>query len=173
MPRRSLPLAALVLAGALLGASLLGERGRDPGTGTAGDRAGTRARVVRVVDGDTVRVRLDGREEPLRYIGIDTPETKRPNTPVQCFGRRADERNRRLVADRSVRLRFDVERRDRYGRLLAYVYREPDGLFVNAALLREGYAQPLTVPPNVAHGREFSRLAGQARRAGRGLWSAC
>ena len=68
---------------------------------------------------------------------------------------------------------FDAERRDRYGRLLAYVYREPDGLFVNAKLVRRGYAQPLTIAPNVAHASEFRRLARSARRGGRGLWAAC
>jgi micrococcal nuclease len=67
----------------------------------------------------------------------------------------------------------DAEARDRYGRLLAYVYRARDGLFVNAALVRGGYAQPLTIPPNVAHATEFRRLAAAARHAGRGLWSAC
>ena len=72
-----------------------------------------------------------------------------------------------------MRLEFDAERRDRYGRLLAYVYREPDGLFVNAELVRRGYAQPLTIAPNVAHAAEFRRLARTARRGGRGLWAAC
>jgi micrococcal nuclease len=72
-----------------------------------------------------------------------------------------------------VRLRFDVERRDRYGRLLAYVYRADDGTFVNAALVRDGYARPLTVPPNVRYADRFVQLAREARRAERGLWRAC
>jgi micrococcal nuclease len=72
-----------------------------------------------------------------------------------------------------VRLRFDAERRDRYGRLLAYVYRARDGLFVNAQLVRRGYARTLTIPPNVAHADEFRRLAASARRHGAGLWSSC
>jgi micrococcal nuclease len=129
--------------------------------------------VVRVVDGDTIRVRLGGTEERVRYIGVDTPETVKPGTPVQCFGKAASAFNARLVRTRTVRLVFDAERRDRYGRLLAYVYREPDGLFVNAELVRRGYAQPLTIPPNVAHASEFRRLARSARRGGRGLWAAC
>ena len=118
---------------------------------------------MRVVDGDTIRVRLGGREERVRYIGVDTPETVKPGTPVQCFGQ-ARERVQRATVVRAgtVRLVFDAERRDRYGRLLAYVYREPDGLFVNAELVRRGYAQPLTIPPNVAHAAEFRR----ARAAG-------
>ena len=129
--------------------------------------------VVRVVDGDTIRVRLGGEVERVRYIGIDTPETVKPGTPVQCFGKAASAYNARLVRARRVRLAFDAERRDRYGRLLAYVYREPDGLFVNAELVRRGYAETLRIAPNVAHARELARLARAARRAGRGLWAAC
>jgi micrococcal nuclease len=130
-------------------------------------------RVVRVVDGDTIHVRLGGVEESLRYIGIDTPESVKPGTPVQCFAKRASAYNERLVDGERVRVVRDAEARDRYGRLLAYVYRARDGLFVNAELVRRGYAQPLTIPPNVAHAGEFRRLAAAARRAGRGLWSAC
>jgi micrococcal nuclease len=131
------------------------------------------AQVLRIVDGDTIRVRLDGRTERVRYIGVDTPESVKPGTPVQCFAKRASAANAALVAGRSVRLVGDVERRDRYGRLLAYVYREPDGAFVNARLVRDGYARPLTIAPNVAHARELADLARQARRAHRGLWNAC
>lgn len=130
--------------------------------------------VVRVTDGDTVRVRLDsGHTERVRYIGMDTPETKKPGTPVQCFGKAATAANTRLVGRRRVRLQLDAETRDRYGRLLAYVYRTDDRAFVNAILVRDGYAVPLTIPPNVAHAGEFARLARSAREAARGLWSAC
>jgi micrococcal nuclease len=132
-----------------------------------------RAQVLRVVDGDTIRVRLDGRTERVRYIGIDTPESVKPGTAVQCFAKRASAANAALVAGRSVRLVTDVEQRDRYGRLLAYVYREPDGAFVNARLVRDGYARTLTIAPNVAHARELADLARAARRAHRGLWNAC
>jgi micrococcal nuclease len=132
-----------------------------------------RAQVLRVVDGDTIRVRLDGRTERVRYIGIDTPESVKPGTAVQCFAKRASAANAALVAGRSVRLVTDVEQRDRYGRLLAYVYREPDGAFVNARLVRDGYARTLTIAPNVAHASELADLARAARRAHRGLWNAC
>jgi micrococcal nuclease len=150
-------------------------------TATAGDDSGgspergqsSVGRVVRVVDGDTVHVTVDGREETVRYIGVDTPESVKPNTPVQCFAKRASAFNHRLVEGEKVRLVVDAEARDRYGRLLAYVYRLRDRRFVNAALVREGYAVPLTIPPNVAHADEFRRLASAARREGRGLWSAC
>ncbi len=167
--RRVTPLAlVLLVVGLLVGRGLT----RSDGDGSRTTAFGT-ASVVRVVDGDTIRVRLNGRSERVRYIGIDTPESVRPDTPVQCFAERAAAANRALVAGRRVRLVGDAEERDRYGRLLAYVYREPDGAFVNAALVRDGYARTLTIPPNVAHRADFSRLAGAARRAGRGLWRAC
>jgi micrococcal nuclease len=129
--------------------------------------------VERVVDGDTIRVLLAGRSERVRYIGVDTPESRKPGTPVQCFAKRAAEENRRLVGGERVRLVLDVEERDRFGRLLAYVYRARDDRFVNAALVREGFARTLTIPPNVRFAGRFAALATQARRAGRGLWSAC
>jgi micrococcal nuclease len=157
----------LLLAVAALAAGLTA--GRD---GDAPAEAAT-GRVVRVVDGDTVRVALGGREEPVRYIGIDTPETHRPDTPVQCYARRAARENARLVAGERVRLVTDVERRDRFGRLLAYVYRARDGHFVNAALVRGGFARTLTIEPNVRFAARFARLAAEARLAGRGLWGAC
>jgi micrococcal nuclease len=131
------------------------------------------ARVVRVVDGDTVVVRTAGHDERVRYIGVDTPESVKPGTPVQCFAKAASAENRRLVEGQEVRLVGDAEARDRYGRMLAYVYRKRDGLFVNAELVRRGYAKPMTIPPNVAHALELRRLAMTARREGRGLWSRC
>ena len=140
---------------------------------TAPDHPPGVGRVVRVVDGDTIHVEVDGRREKVRYIGVDTPESVKPGTRVQCYAKRSSAFNKHLVAGQRVRLVPDAEARDRYGRLLAYVYRTSDGLFVNAALVRRGYAHTLTIPPNVAHAGEFRRLAATARRAGRGLWSAC
>src|SRR4051794_7990152 len=95
-------------------------------------------KVTRVVDGDTIHVAVGGRDETVRYIGVDTPESVKPGTPVQCFAKRASAFNDRLVAGERVRLVRDAEERDRYGRLLAYVYRARDRLFVNAALVRGG-----------------------------------
>jgi micrococcal nuclease len=127
--------------------------------------------VRKVVDGDTLEV---SGGERVRLIGVDTPETKDPNRPVGCFGAEASTFTATLVPPgTAVRLVGDVEQRDRYGRLLAYVYRRADGLFVNAELLRRGYAQLLTVPPNVAHTDDFVALSRQAREGGRGLWGAC
>jgi micrococcal nuclease len=130
--------------------------------------------IVRVVDGDTIRVKIEGRTERVRFIGIDTPETVKPNTPVQCFGREASARTKTLLpAGSVVHLVTDVETRDRYRRLLAYVYRDVDGAFVNLLLADEGYAVPYTYPPNVAHADEFVAAAGRARDARLGLWSRC
>jgi micrococcal nuclease len=128
---------------------------------------------VRVDDGDTIRVVQDGREEAIRYIGVDTPETVKPGSPVECYGKAASAANRRLVEGEPVRLVGDAEARDRYGRRLAYVYRSRDDLFVNAELVRRGYATVLTIPPTVAHADEFTVLARRARRNRRGLWGEC
>ena len=129
-------------------------------------------RVVRVVDGDTIIVRLAGSNERVRYIGMDTPESVKPNSPVECFGKAASAENERLVGGRTVRLEFDVERRDRYGRLLAYI-RRTDGSMVNELLLRRGYAMTLTIPPNVRYAERFLKAQRAAREAGRGLWGRC
>jgi micrococcal nuclease len=133
--------------------------------------ASATAYVMRAVDGDTIEVRLDGRAEDVRYIGVDTPETVKPDTPVQCFGPQASRFNHALVEHRQVRLVFGVERRDVYGRLLAYVYL--DGRFVNAELIRRGLARTLTIPPNDHFAGRLKQLEMAAARAGRGLWGAC
>ncbi len=121
--------------------------------------------VERVVDGDTIKL-ADGTR--VRYIGVDTPETVRPGSPVEFMGKEASAFNRDLVEGRRVRLEYDVQRLDKYGRTLAYVYL--DTLFVNAELVRLGYAQILTIPPNVRYAERFRRLEQEAREANRGLW---
>ncbi len=131
------------------------------------------ARVERVVDGDTIRVRLDGREETVRYIGVDTPETKKPGTAVECFGKAASAENARLVEGERLRLAVGAEARDRYGRLLAYVRRERDGLFVNEALIARGYARTLTIRPNDRYAARFGLLQARARASRTGLWGRC
>ena len=97
------------------------------------------------------------------------PQPTRNPAALRCWSAY----NRRLVAGQPVRLRVGAEPRDRYGRLLAYVYRRRDGLFVNAVLVRDGYATTLTIPPNDAQAAQLARLERSARRAGRGLWRAC
>jgi micrococcal nuclease len=129
------------------------------------------AYVARVVDGDTIEAQIGDRLEDVRYIGVDTPETVKPDTPVQCFGPQASAFNHRLVENRQVRLVFGVERRDIYGRLLAYVYL--GRRFVNAILVRRGLARSLTIPPNDRFAPLFRRLELRAAQAGRGLWGAC
>jgi micrococcal nuclease len=160
----------LGLAGALL-ASACGSSTVAAPSSTA---LAPNATVTRVVDGDTIHARVGGHDETIRLIGIDTPETVKPNTPIQCFGEEASRHTKALLAPRtSIRLERDAEARDDYGRLLAYVYRADDGMFVNLELASDGFAVPLTIPPNVAHTDEFVAAAADARRAGRGLWSAC
>jgi len=124
--------------------------------------------VVRVVDGDTIHVKVWERVEKVRYIGVNTPETHHPTRGEEPGGREAAEMNRRLVVGQRVRLELDVRARDRHGRLLAYVW--VGDLMVNAELVRLGYAQVMTVPPNVKHQELFVKLQREARDAGRGLW---
>ena len=124
--------------------------------------------VVRVVDGDTVHVRIGARVEKVRYIGVNTPEVHHPTKGEEPGGREAAEVNRRLVEGQAVRLELDVQERDRYGRLLAYVW--IGDLMINAELVRLGYAQVMTVPPNVRYQEVFLKLQREAREAGRGLW---
>lgn len=140
------------------------ERGGEGGAGV----------VTRVVDGDTIKVRLGGSEETVRYIGVDTPESVKPGTPVECFAKAASRFNEDLVEGKRVKLSFDRERRDRYGRLLAYVrLAGPPRTFVNAELVRDGYAKTLAIAPNTTYAKRFSELAASARAVGRGLWGAC
>jgi micrococcal nuclease len=160
--------AIVVLAVAVL---ILITGGDDGGGGDAPEGRSVAATVTRAVDGDTVEVSLDGSTEDVRYIGIDTPESVAPGQPVECFGERASHFNAGLVEGREVRLVFDEERRDQYGRLLAYVYLGHE--FVNAELVRRGLARTLTIPPNTSHAELFDRLAQAAGAAGRGLWAAC
>jgi micrococcal nuclease len=131
--------------------------------------------VTRVVDGDTIEVRIGDRVEDVRLIGIDTPETVKPGAPVECFGPQASRFAHLLLEGRRVRLVFGVERRDAYGRLLAYAYLgpPPQRRFVNAIFAHRGLARTLTIPPNDRFAPLLRRLELGAARAGRGLWSAC
>lgn len=123
------------------------------------------AKVIRVVDGDTIEVEKYGK---VRYIGIDTPETVKPSTPVQPFGPEASAENKKLVAGKTVFLEFDVQTKDKYGRTLAYVW--AGNTFVNAYLVEAGLARVATFPPNVKYVELFARLQKEAREAGRGMW---
>ena len=141
--------------------------GGSPSTGGEGPGSVRAVTVTSITDGDTFRAG----DERVRLIGVDTPEV---SGDVECYGREATAALDRLIPPGTeVRLVADVEPVDRYGRTLSYVYRSDDGAFVNLALARDGFAQPLTIPPDVAHERDFVEAAAEARRAGRGLWSAC
>jgi len=129
--------------------------------------------VTRVVDGDTIKLE-DGRT--LRYIGIDTPETVAPQKPVECFGQEASEFNRNLVEGKSVWLEKDVSETDRYGRLLRYVYLDPEASLsaqVNYRLVAEGYAYASSYPPDVKWQSVFAEVQRQAREQGIGMWRSC
>lgn len=127
--------------------------------------------MAKVYDGDTMKL-ADGRK--VRFIGIDAPEEDPTRGPVQCFGIRSAEHLRAsLPKGTDVILVHDVESKDQYGRTLAYVYRQSDGMFMNAHLLREGFVQAYRVPPNVRHAEEFRRLQATARSSRVGLWGKC
>ena len=138
------------------------------------------ATVEWVIDGDTIDVLVDGDQERVRLTGIDTPEVAReatetrPSRPGECFGEEATEFTRGLLpVGTPVRLERDVVGRDDFGRLLAYVYRASDGIFVNYEIVRQGYAQPLTIPPNVTFSDLMVQAARDAEAVDAGLWSAC
>ena len=147
----------------------LGEK--DVGEGEGNEPTTFTAEVTRVVDGDTVEADIDGREEDVRYIGVDTPESVKPDSPVECYGPEAADFNRRLVEGKTVRMELGAEQRDQYGRVLAYV--RLGDTFVNAELLRRGYATTLTIPPNDQYAGQFDRLEREAAAEGRGLWGEC
>lgn len=164
---------ALALCVALAGCEDAG----NPTPGATGDGEGCpdtgtpclRAEVVDVTDGDTIDARVRGSVESIRYIGIDAPEVHHPDLGREPYGPEATRANGDLVGGRVVWLSLGRERRDDYDRLLAYVYRA-DGTFVNAELVRGGWAEAFEVPPNTRHADLFRRLERRARRAGRGQW---
>jgi micrococcal nuclease len=127
--------------------------------------------VTHVVDGDTIRVVVGGRAERVRLIGLDAPEIEHPPQPAECFGPAAFRFTRRTLDGRSVSLEFDVRRRDRFGRLLAYVFHR--GRLFNRTLVSRGFAVEHAYPPNLARQDELRLAEEAARRNGRGLWGAC
>lgn len=132
--------------------------------------------VTRVIDGDTVEI---GNGVKLRYIGIDTPETKHPSKGIQCFGEEAWKKNKELVEHKYVKLEKDISETDRYGRLLRYVWvfdspsATGEGIFVNEVLVRNGYAHASTYPPDVKYADLFLEAQNDARKNSAGLWEKC
>lgn len=131
--------------------------------------------VADVVDGDTIIVRFPtGAEETVRLLGIDTPETVDPNRPEQCFGAEASAHVASVLRPgTTIRIERDVEARDHFGRLLAYVFRENDDLFVNLDLLERGFADLSIYPPNDAYAQRLGAATTSARTRSVGLWGAC
>ncbi len=152
---------------AVIGGCSGGDRTPNDGTAT----------ITHVVDGDTIDIQIGGRDERVRLIGIDTPETKKPNAPIECYGPEATAFTTSLLpVGSTVRIERDVVGRDDYGRLLGYVYILTDGstdTFVNLEIIRQGYATPLTIEPNSTFARAFAEAAGEAEAAGLGLWTTC
>lgn len=129
--------------------------------------------VTKVVDGDTIEI--EGGEK-VRYLGVDTPETKDPRKPVQCFGKEASNKNKELVEGKRVVLEKDISDKDKYNRLLRFVFLDLGNgsrLFVNDYLIREGYAHVLTIPPDVMYSEQFLAAQKQAREQKKGLWDKC
>ena len=158
--------------------------GRDPpAVGTPGVVAGSsdggsgwvpNAVVERVVDGDTIIARIGDRSEAVRLIGLDAPESVAPTRPVQCFGAEASQfLEAVLPVGTEITLLRDAEARDVYDRLLGYVVRSHDGLFVNLEVVAAGYAAVLTYPPNDHYAGVLDRAEAAAVASGRGLWSVC
>ena len=131
-------------------------------------------KAVRVIDGDTIKLETG---ETVRYIGIDTPETKHPQKKLQCFGKEAMQKNKELVEGKLVRLEKDVSETDKYWRLLRYIFLPTEasasGIFINEYLVKEGYAYAVTFPPDVKYSDHFRNLENQARENLRGLWNKC
>jgi micrococcal nuclease len=143
-----------------------------------GGGSGLPATVAHVVDGDTVDLRVGGgpgaEVERARLLGIDTPETVKPDTPVECFGPEASARTKELLPPGTdVVVQRDREARDRFGRLLLYVWRQQDGLFINRSLVADGYARTLSIEPNTAHRADLTAVLGTARATKAGLWGTC
>ena len=131
------------------------------------------ARITRIVDGDTVEIAMQGSRHRVRLLGIDTPETVHPTKPVECFGPEASAALADFIPEGSVvRLERDAELRDRFGRLLLYLWTE-DGTFVNEAVVANGFAETLHIAPNGAYRADLDGAQAEARSQGRGLWSAC
>lgn len=128
-------------------------------------------KVYSVIDGDTIRVKIDGKVEPVRLIGVDTPELSGPHTEAECFGAEASARTRELLSGKQVRLKPDnaLNDRDTYDRLLRYVYLEDTS--INQLLIEEGYGFEYTFKKPYAYQNEFRRAHRQASEAGRGLWA--
>ncbi|MFA1782429.1 thermonuclease family protein [Bacillus velezensis] len=127
------------------------------------------AYVIRCIDGDTFIAEINGKQERIRLILVDTPETVHPNKPVQPFGKEASDFTKKMLEHHSVYLEYDKEKRDKYNRLLAYVYLT-DGSSFNQELLEKGYARLAVFPPNTKYQEQYSKAEKTAKQKHRGVW---
>lgn len=174
--RPTTAVASLLIGGLLMLVGCSGSSTTQPGDSpeSAAAMVGAAATVMEVVDGDTVVVQVANRTERVRLIGIDTPEVDGGYLPAECYGNEATAFTSALLPiGTEVRLTRDTEARDRYDRLLAYVHRAGDGLFVNLEIAANGYAEALVIEPNATHADAFYAAAANARDQGLGLWSKC
>jgi micrococcal nuclease len=174
MQRRRLIVAALLVVVAIVIARQVAVPSNP--TTSEGPVSAGRAVVVKVADGDTVTVRMDGYEGPVRIIGIDTPEIERPGKPGGCYGEQATAATRAWVLGRTVKLVPGREQRDRYGRLLATITPEDGpiaGRDLSRVLALSGFARALAIAPNIDDADAIERRVRTAQREDRGLWSAC
>lgn len=155
----------LVIIIFLAGCSIAGYPGQDQ------DKNKHLVRVSRVIDGDTFEIVNRGKTEKIRLIGVDTPESVKPGHEVEPYGLEASNYTKKMIKGKIVQLEFDVQERDKYGRLLAYVHIEEDGTFLNAQLLEEGLATVFTVPPNVRYADNFLKIQKKAQQNKKGIWS--
>lgn len=141
-------------------------------TDLAAPSSGVMYPVVKVVDGDTITIDVDGHKQTVRLIGINTPETVDPRKPVECFGKEASDKAKALLTNHSVRVELDASQGtyDKYHRLLAYVYRD-DELFVNKLMVSDGYAYEYTYNVPYEYQKEFKEAQRIAQNEDRGLWS--
>ena len=131
-------------------------------------------KIAHVIDGDTVDIDINGRTERVRLIGVDTPETKHPTKPIECFGPEASAYLTQLLPKgTAVRIERDVEARDRYGRMLLYLYLGSNDLFINLDLVARGFGTPMSIEPNTFYRNDFVHAATQAEASNMGLWKAC
>lgn len=158
-----------ILLGLLLLCTIFGPQANDIAYPVEDFSADPAYPVLRVIDGDTVEIDYQGKATDVRLIGVDTPETVHPSKPVEAYGKEASNFTKNLLIGESVYLRFDVDRTDNYGRLLAYLYRAPDGLFVNLEIVRQGYGHAYTRFP-FKHLELFRHYGTKAREAGKGLY---
>lgn len=137
------------------------------------------AKIISIIDGDTIEVDLNGKSEKVRFIGVDTPETKHPNKPIQPYGKEASDFTTQELTGKTVYLEMDTTQRDNYGRLLAYIWleqpmsnddKEIRNKMFNAKLLLNGYAQILTIPPNIKYVDNFTKYQTESRNSKLGLW---